>query len=205
VRVAIVDYGVGNLHSIRHAIELAGAEAALASDASEIEESDALILPGVGAFEGAIGQLADKVEAIHEALSRGKPLLGICLGMQLLFERSEEGNLKGLGLVRGEVVRCPAGLKVPHMGWNSIEIRRMHPIVQDICSGSYMYFAHSYYARPEDREAIVATTNYGAEIPSIVASGSVIGVQFHPEKSGETGLRVLRNFVRMVDGVGVDT
>lgn len=197
MRVAILNYGVGNLHSLRHGLERIGAQALVTSEPKEIERADALVLPGVGAFEEAIEQLSDKVEAI--LASQDKPLLGICLGMQLLFERSEEGNSKrGLGLLSGEVVRLPRGLKVPHIGWDSVEVKRMHPIVRDVPSGSYMYFMHSYYVCPKNPDAIVATTNYGLEFPSIVASGSVVGVQFHPEKSGRAGMQVLRNFVEMV-------
>lgn len=198
VRVAILNYGVGNLHSIRHGLERVGARVVITDEPEEIERADALVLPGVGALEGAIERLLDKRGAIWKAASEDKPLLGICLGLQLLFDRSEEGNSRGLGLMRGEVVRLPHELKVPHMGWNCLRVRRSHPIVRDVPSGSYVYFMHSYYVRPEDQNAVVATTSYGPEFPSVVASGSIVGVQFHPERSGELGMRVLRNFVEMV-------
>jgi len=197
-KVAIIDYGVGNLHSIRRGIELAGADARVTSELAEIEAADAIVLPGVGAFESAMEGLKDKLDVIGEVVQAGKPLLGICLGMQLLLERSEEGNGDGMKLIPGEVVRLPKGLKVPHMGWNSLELKREHPILAGIASGSYMYFVHSYYARPEDSSTILTTTGYGVEFPSIITQGSIIGVQFHPEKSSKLGLQMLQNFVGMV-------
>ena len=199
-KVSIVDYGVGNLHSIRRGIELAGADAMVTSERTEIEAADAIVLPGVGAFESAMDGLKDKFGVLMEAVRAGKPLLGICLGMQLLLTRSEEGNSKGLNIIPGEVVRLPSGLKVPHMGWNSLELRRENPILAGINSGSYMYFVHSYYARPEDSSTILTTTDYGVEFPSIIAQDSIIGVQFHPEKSSKIGLQLLQNFVEMVKG-----
>lgn len=199
-KVSIVDYGVGNLHSIRRGIELAGADAMVTSERTEIEAADAIVLPGVGAFESAMDGLKDKFGVIMEAVRAGKPLLGICLGMQLLLTRSEEGNSEGLNIIPGEVVRLPSGLKVPHMGWNSLELRRENPILAGIASGSYMYFVHSYYARPEDSSTILTTTDYGVEFPSIIVQDSIIGVQFHPEKSSKIGLQLLQNFVEMVKG-----
>lgn len=196
--VAIIDYGVGNLHSIRRGIELAGASAKVTDELKEIKVADAIVLPGVGAFESAMEELKDKLDVIREVVQAGRPLLGICLGMQLLLTRSEEGNGGGLDLISGEVVRLPKSLKVPHMGWNSLELRREHPILAGIDPGSYMYFVHSYYARPEDSSTILATTSYGVEFPSIIAKGLIMATQFHPEKSGKLGLRLLQNFVRMV-------
>jgi len=144
--------------------------------------------------------LKDKFEPIMDEVRGGKPLLGICLGMQLLLTRSEEGKSMGLNIIPGEVVRLPKGLKVPQMGWNSLEIRREHPIIAGIAPGSYMYFVHSYYARPKDSSTILTTTDYGIEFPSIIARDSIIGVQFHPEKSSKIGLQLLKNFVGMVKG-----
>ena len=199
-KISIVDYGVGNLHSIRRGIELAGANARVTSDRTEIEATDAIVLPGVGAFDDAMEGLKDKFEPIMDEVRGGKPLLGICLGMQLLLTRSEEGKSMGLNIIPGEVVRLPKGLKVPQMGWNSLEIRREHPIIAGIAPGSYMYFVHSYYARPKDSSTILTTTDYGIEFPSIIARDSIIGVQFHPEKSSKIGLQLLKNFVGMVKG-----
>jgi glutamine amidotransferase len=199
-KISIVDYGVGNLHSIRRGIELAGADARVTSDRTEIEAADAIVLPGVGAFDDAMEGLKDKLEPIVDEVRDGKPLLGICLGMQLLLTRSEEGKSMGLNIIPGEVFRLPKGLKVPQMGWNSLEIRREHPIIAGIAPGSYMYFVHSYYARPKDSSTILTTTDYGIEFPSIIAQDSIIGVQFHPEKSSKIGLQMLKNFVSMVKG-----
>jgi glutamine amidotransferase len=199
-KISIVDYGVGNLHSIRRGIELAGADAIVTSDRTEIEASDAIVLPGVGAFDDAMEGLKDKFEPIMHEIRDGKPLLGICLGMQLLLTRSEEGKSMGLNIIPGEVVRLPKGLKVPQMGWNSLELRREHPIIAGIAPGSYMYFVHSYYIRPKDSSTILTTTDYGIEFPSIIARDSIIGVQFHPEKSSKIGLQLLKNFVGMVKG-----
>jgi len=197
-KISIVDYGVGNLHSIRRGIELAGADARVTSNRTEIADADAIVLPGVGAFDDAMEGLKDKFEPIMDEVRGGKPLLGICLGMQLLLTRSEEGKSMGLNIIPGEVVRLPQGLKVPQMGWNSLEIRREHPIIAGIAPGSYMYFVHSYYARPEDSNTILTTTDYGIQFPSIIARDSIIGVQFHPEKSSKIGLQMLKNFVGMV-------
>jgi len=196
--VAIIDYGVGNLHSIRRGIEMAGAGAKVTGELKEIKVADAIVLPGVGAFESAMEEIKDKLDVIREVVQAGRPLLGVCLGMQLLLTRSEEGNGEGLNLIPGEVVKLPPGLKVPHMGWNSLELRREHPVLDTIAPGSYMYFVHSYYARPEDPKTILATTSYGVEFPSIIAQGLIMGTQFHPEKSGKFGLKLLQNFVRMV-------
>jgi glutamine amidotransferase len=197
-KISIVDYGVGNLHSIRRGIELAGADASVTSDRNEIEAADAIVLPGVGAFDDAMEGLKDKLEPIVDAVQGGKPLLGICLGMQLLLTRSEEGTAMGLNIIPGEVVRLPKGRKVPQMGWNSIEVRREHPIIAGIAPGSYVYFVHSYYTQPKDSSTILTTTDYGIDFPSIVAKNSIVGVQFHPEKSSKVGLQMLKNFVGMV-------
>jgi glutamine amidotransferase len=199
-KISIVDYGVGNLHSIRRGIELAGADARVTSDRTEIEDADAIVLPGVGAFDDAIEGLKGKFEPIMDEVRGGKFLLGICLGMQLLLTRSEEGKSMGLNMIPGEVVRLPKGLKVPQMGWNSLEIKREHPIIAGIAPGSYMYFVHSYYAQPKDSRTILTTTDYGIQFPSIIARNSIIGVQFHPEKSSRIGLQMLKNFVGMVKG-----
>lgn len=198
--ISIVDYGVGNLHSIRRGIELAGADARVTSDRTEIEAADAIVLPGVGAFDDAIDGLKDKLEPIMDEVRNGKPLLGICLGMQLLLTKSEEGKSMGLNMIPGEVVRLPKGLKVPQMGWNSLEIRREHPVIEGITPSSYVYFVHSYYSRPKDSSTILTTTDYGIEFPSIIAKDSIVGVQFHPEKSSKIGLQLLKNFVGMVKG-----
>ncbi len=198
-KIAIVDYGVGNLHSIRRGLELTSAKVKITHEPAEIAAADGIVLPGVGAFRSAMQELAPNLEILTHAASAGKPLLGICLGMQLLLTWSEEGgHTDGLGLIRGKTVKLPPGQKVPHMGWNSLEIKREHPFLDGVRSGDYVYFVHSYIAQPDDIEATLATTTYGVEFPAIVARGSVIGTQFHPEKSGKAGLQMLRNFVKMV-------
>ena len=199
--IAIIDYGVGNLFSLVSSFAYIGADAKLTSDPDEIRRADRIILPGVGAFEDAAKKLAasglDKV-VIEEAKS-GKPLLGICLGMQMLFERSfEYGEHKGLGLIKGSVQPMrdilPEELKVPQIGWNSLTFKgERSALFKYIKEGDFVYFVHSYYGA-DCEEALIATTGYGAEITAAVASGNVYGTQFHPEKSGEVGLSILRAF-----------
>jgi glutamine amidotransferase len=198
VEVAVVDYGVGNLRSIRRGLELAGASVVVTGDADKIEAADAIVLPGVGAFGSAMRQLGGKLEVIRGAVASEKPLLGVCLGMQLLFDSSEESDISGMGLIKGKVLRLPRGLKVPQMGWNSIELKREHPFVEGIPSGSDVYFLHSYHTCPDDPKLIVASTEYEIEFPAIIASDHIVGTQFHPEKSGKVGLMMLKNFVGMI-------
>ncbi len=192
-RIAIVDYGMGNLRSAYRGLEKGSARPVVTSAREELEASDAIVLPGVGAFEDAMANLYPLREVIVREAQR-KPLLGICLGLQLLFTSSEEGEGEGLNLIKGRVVRLPSGVKIPHMGWNSLEIRRESRLLSGIKSGDYFYFVHSYYALPEE-EVTVATASYGTEIPAVVEKGSVFATQFHPEKSGKLGLRLLKNFV----------
>jgi glutamine amidotransferase len=196
--ITIVDYGIGNLGSVIKAFRHAGAEILLSGDPAVLREAEALVLPGDGAFgatmEGVVAR--GLVPVLLEAAEAGKPLLGICIGMQLLFEESEEhGWHAGLGLLPGRVRRFEGDLPVPHMGWNSLRRRREHPLLQGIEDGAYVYFVHSYFcdAAPE---VIVATSDYGTDFPAIVSRGSVLGVQFHPEKSQAVGLRMVENFVR---------
>ena len=200
--VVLVDYGLGNLRSVTRGLQRAGAEVTLSEDPSEFEGADGIVLPGVGAFSEGMENAGPFREALVEAAEAGTPLFGICLGMQMLLTTSEEAetvgqsDVRGLDLIPGTNRRFDEGRKVPHMGWNELDVRREHPIVEGV-DGEYAYFVHSYYAAPDDGEAVVATTDYGIEFPSIVASeaGNVFGTQFHPEKSGETGLAILRNFV----------
>ncbi len=192
-RIAIVDYGMGNLRSAYRGLEKGSAKPLITDRVEEIEASDAIVLPGVGAFEDAMANLYPLREVIIREAEK-KPLLGICLGLQLLFTSSEEGEGEGLNLIRGRVVRLPSGVKIPHMGWNSIEVKRASRLLDGIKSGDYFYFVHSYYALPEE-DVVVATTSYGVEVPAIVEKGNVFATQFHPEKSGRLGLRLLKNFV----------
>ena len=198
--VAIIDYGVGNLFSLRSSFAAIGAEAEVTSDPETIRRADRVILPGVGAFGDAADKLRetglDKV--VQEEAARGKPLMGICLGMQLLFERSTEyGEHKGLGLLKGEIrpiaERIPADLKIPQMGWNALKIVRESPLFKYTKDGEYVYFVHSYSAVNCD-DSLLASTEYGADLTACVGKGNVFGCQFHPEKSGETGLRMLKAF-----------
>jgi len=195
-RIAIIDFGAGNLMSISKALEHVGAKAFITSSGEEIESADAAVLPGVGAFYDAMQRLQSLRHLIRGLGDR--PFLGICLGLQLLFTESEEGGLSpGLDMLRGRVVRFGGALKVPHMGWNSVEVRRPSPLLAGVESGSYFYFVHSYYAVPEE-DVVVGVTEYGVSFPSVVQKGSVYGTQFHPEKSGRVGLRLLENFVEIV-------
>ncbi|PSQ34494.1 imidazole glycerol phosphate synthase subunit HisH [Halobacteriales archaeon QS_9_70_65] len=190
--VVLVDYGLGNLRSATRGLERAGADVTLTDDPADVDAADGIVLPGVGAFSEGMDNAGPFRDALVDAADEGTPLFGICLGMQMLLTSSEEtdrigqGDARGLDLVPGRNVRFDADRTVPHMGWNGGSV-----------DGEYAYFVHSYYARPDDDGAVVATTDYGVEFPSVVAdeTGTVFGTQFHPEKSGETGLRILRNFV----------
>ncbi|MCY4729850.1 imidazole glycerol phosphate synthase subunit HisH [Natronomonas gomsonensis] len=200
--VVLVDYGLGNLRSATRGLERAGAEVTLTDDPADFDAADGIVLPGVGAFSEGMDNAGPFREPLVEAAAEGKPLFGICLGMQMLLTSSEEaehvgqGDVEGLDLIPGRNVRFDEGQKVPHMGWNELSVQREHPIAEGV-DGDYAYFVHSYYAAPDDDEAVVATTDYDIDFPAIVANeaGNVFGTQFHPEKSGETGLRILRNFV----------
>lgn len=200
-KIAIVDYGMGNLRSVYRGLEYSGAKPLPTSSIEEIKASDAVVLPGVGAFEDAMTNLLPLKAAIKEC-SKEKPLLGICLGLQLLFTESEESELgeRGLNLIEGRVVRLPEGVKIPHMGWNSIEIKKESHLLNGIEDGEHFYFVHSYYARPEGY-VVVATASYSVEIPALVEEGNnLLATQFHPEKSGKAGLNILENFVEIACG-----
>ncbi|WP_254279630.1 imidazole glycerol phosphate synthase subunit HisH [Haloarcula marina] len=200
--VVVVDYGLGNLRSVTRGLERAGASVTLSEDPAEFDAADGIVLPGVGAFSEGMENAGPFRDALLEQADAGKPLFGICLGMQMLLTASEEadhageGEVEGLDLIPGQNVRFSRDQTVPHMGWNELDVQRDHPLVEGV-DGQYAYFVHSYYAVPEDDEAVVATTDYGVDFASIVANeaGNVFGTQFHPEKSGETGLRILRNYV----------
>jgi len=196
--VAIVDYGIGNLRSIKRALESTGATPIIASSDGDIKKADAIVLPGVGSFKSAVQNLGPLLQPLYEAIEEGRPVLGICLGLQLFFEWSEEEGVKGLGLIEGFVDRLPSTVKVPHMGWNSINVRAWSPIIDGIPDGAYMYFAHSYKVNPKKGDVVVATTTYGCDFPSIVeAKPAIFGTQFRPEKSGNYGLAILKNFVKL--------
>jgi glutamine amidotransferase len=201
LRVAILDYGMGNLRSVQKALELLGARAWVAQKPEEAAEAEALVLPGVGAFGDAMANLRRLgfADCILEAVQKGLALLGICVGMQVLFQESEEqGQHQGLGLLRGRVTRFPPGLRVPHVGWNQLHIRRQHPLLSSLPDGCYVYFTHSYHPVPADEQVVLATTDYGHEFASVVGHERIYGVQFHPEKSWRVGLTVLNNFLKLV-------
>jgi len=200
--VAIIDYGLGNLRSVDKAIEAVGARPRVTSEPEDIAEASAIVLPGVGAFKRAMDNLArlKVIPAILNAIKEGKPFMGICLGLQILFTESEEhGVHKGLDVIKGRVKKFSASVKIPHMGWNQIKMQnRKLKIFTGIPEGSYFYFVHSYYVEPEDRKTVVTTTEYGGEFVSTVNKNNVWGVQFHPEKSERLGLKVLENFLHDV-------
>jgi len=200
--IAIADYGIGNLGSVTKGFRHAGAETILSGDPAVLRAADALILPGDGAFAATMDEVTRRglVPILREAVAAGKPLLGICIGMQLLFEESEEhGRHEGLGLLPGRVRRFDDGLPVPHMGWNRLRTRRPHPLLDGMADGAYVYFVHSYFCDAPD-EVVIATSDYGRDFPAVVGRGNVLGVQFHPEKSQAVGLRMVANFVRSLRG-----
>jgi glutamine amidotransferase len=199
-KIIIVDYGVGNFRNVQKAFEAVGAAAEISDSAEAVAQADAVVLPGVGAFGDAMRHLQERgLDApVLEAARAGKPLLGICVGLQLLFDESEEmGHHRGLGLLPGKVIRFPQGLTVPHMGWNQIEPAREHPLLNEIRRGDFAYFAHSYHAAPVNSGDVVAYTDYGQPFASVVARDNICAIQFHPEKSQQVGLRILKNFVEL--------
>ncbi|MGB8348396.1 MAG: imidazole glycerol phosphate synthase subunit HisH [Ktedonobacteraceae bacterium] len=199
--IAIIDYGAGNIRSIAKALEYAGARVQVTDDPAVVMEAAAVTLPGVGSGGAAMARMTERDldEAIREATAQGKPFLGICLGMQLLADHHAEGEVDGLRLFRGEVRRIPHGPKIPHMGWN--QVRPLHeelPMFDGIPQDAYFYFAHSYYVEPQDQRGVAAVTDYGSPFCSVIVTDRVWGTQFHPEKSGAVGLRLLQNFVKWV-------
>ena len=200
--IAIIDYGMGNLRSVQKGFEKVGHEAKISSDPAEVAAAGKVVLPGVGAFEDAIAELHRRglVEPVLASIESGKPFLGICLGLQLLFDTSfEHGRHAGLGVLAGEVVRfeLPAEYSVPHMGWNQLAIRRRAPILEGIEEGAYFYFVHSYYVVPRDPAVVAVETDYHRPFCSMVWRENLFATQFHPEKSQSDGLRLLRNFAEL--------
>jgi len=201
--VAIIDYGAGNLQSVVKAFRYIGCGASATNDPGELARADAAVLPGVGAFGDSMRCLeaSQMVDPVLKFIRSGKPFLGICLGLQLLFEGSEESpGVKGLGVLPGKIYRIPdaSGLKIPHVGWNSLHIRQSGGLFAGVSESPYVYFVHSYYLKSDDRGIVTATADYGVEMDVSVRSGNVFATQFHPEKSGEAGLRMLRNFVSLM-------
>ncbi len=199
--IGIVDYGRGNLRSVEKAFEKLGFSAKIMESPEKLTDTAGVILPGVGAFADAMDALAKGgwLDPLKQYVQSGKPFLGICLGMQLLFEIGEEhGEHAGLGFLKGRVVKFPPGLKIPHMGWNTLNVVRPNRICDNILNHSYFYFVHSYFAQPADRDCIAGTSDYGLEFPALVGKDNVWGAQFHPEKSSPWGLVMLDNFGKWV-------
>ena len=201
--IALIDYGAGNLHSVQNALDYIGCESCITSDAKVLMEADAAILPGVGSFGHAMEclQNTNLVQPVLDFIHSGKPFLGICLGLQLLFEESEESpGVKGLGVFQGKIQLIPGGwdLKVPHIGWNSLDIKQKDGLFQNIAPEPYVYFVHSYYLKAQDREIVSATTKYGIELDVAVHKDNVHAVQFHPEKSGEVGENILKAYKELI-------
>lgn len=195
--IAIVDYGMGNLRSVEKGFLKVGVDARVVSDSKSIDAAQAIVLPGVGAFRDCMRNLEQMslIQSIIQSIQKGKPYLGICLGLQVLFAESEEfGACNGLGVLPGKVIRFRVDLKVPHMGWNTVTVLRRPPIFNDIKDNSFFYFVHSYYVVPDDSEILAGKTDYGISFASMVWKDNICATQFHPEKSQGTGLQILKNF-----------
>ncbi len=206
MKVVVVDYGAGNLHSVSRAVVNAGTRPLVTSNAAYLDDAEAVIVPGVGAAADTMRNLREHglVQPIRDYIASGRPFLGVCMGQQALFDVSEEGGEhECLGVLAGRVVRLPNGLKVPHMGWNQVRVVRPHEIFEGIPDGSNFYFVHSYYPHPEDPDVVIGETEYGVTFPSVIARDNVVATQFHPEKSGEMGLRMYSNFLKIAARAGV--
>ena len=200
--IAIIDYDAGNMKSVEKAFQYLNEDAVITRDRKAILEADRVVLPGVGAFGDAMERLHsyDLVETIQDAVKSGKPFLGICLGMQMLFEESDEVRpCRGLGLLPGRIERIETALKLPQIGWNALDILRPNAMTEGLENGSYVYFVHSFMAKPSDENDLAAVTDYGTRVPAMVARENLFGCQFHPEKSGEVGLQMLRNFAKLTE------
>jgi glutamine amidotransferase len=194
----IIDYGVGNLLSLKCALQKVGLSTKIGSSVEQLKKADAIALPGVGNFSAAATKLDAVKEQLIDAVESGTPVFGICLGLQLFFQDSEEGPGKGLALFEGKTVRLPSSVKVPQMGWNTLRIVKQNAIFEGVDDESYVYFVHSLYPVPVDKEIVCAETDYGTTFTSAIAKKNVYGTQFHPEKSGDIGLKILRNFAKIV-------
>ena len=200
-KIAIFDYGAGNLFSLKSALERNGAESVeIIYDLKELPKYDGLVLPGVGNFDPAIRSIESSAEHLDKAIDNGMPVMGICLGMEMLFDRSEEGKLEGLKILDGNVVMLPKSkVKIPHMGWNNLQIKGESKFLKGVRQGSWVYFVHSYRTVPKQRKIVVATSDYGGSVPAVIEKDNLIGVQFHPEKSGDVGSTMIKNFLKICD------
>jgi glutamine amidotransferase len=206
VKVVVVDYGAGNLFSVSRAVVNAGTRPLVTSNPSYLDDAEAVIVPGVGAAADTMSNLRQTgfIEPIRSYIASGRPFLGVCMGQQALFEVSQEGGEhECLGILPGRVVRFSNGLKVPHMGWNQVRIVRPHPIFEGVPDGSYFYFVHSYYPQPADPDVVIGETEYGVDFASVIAHDNIVATQFHPEKSGDAGLRMYSNFLKIAATAGV--
>ncbi len=199
IKLVVIDYDSGNLRSVGKALESVGAASLVSGDPAELATADAVVFPGVGSAPAAMAALQQRglVQPLRDYVASGRPFLGVCLGLQLLMDRTEEGNTPCLGIIPGEAKRLPAGLKVPHMGWNSVRFRLSHPAFEGVPQDSHFYFVHSYYAVPASNDGQAGATEYGVSFCSVYALGNLVATQFHPEKSGATGVRVYKNFAEM--------
>jgi glutamine amidotransferase len=200
MKIAIFDYGAGNIFSLKEALKRNGAgQVTVIHDMGGLDRYDGLVLPGVGNFDPAIQSIEKDRKNLNAAIEQGMPVMGICLGMEMLFDKSEEGKLEGLKILSGDVVMLPKGkVKVPHMGWNNLKIKsKKSRFLNGIKDNSWVYFVHSYRAAPSDKKIVVATSDYGTSVPAVVEKGNLVGVQFHPEKSGEVGSTMIKNFIGM--------
>jgi imidazole glycerol-phosphate synthase subunit HisH len=206
VKVVVVDYGAGNLFSVSRAVVNAGTRPLVTSNPSYLDDAEAVIVPGVGAAADTMSNLRQTgfIEPIRSYIASGRPFLGVCMGQQALFQVSQEGGEhECLGILPGRVVRFSNGLKVPHMGWNQVRIVRPHPIFGGVPDGSYFYFVHSYYPQPADPDVVIGETEYGVDFASVIAHDNIVATQFHPEKSGDAGLRMYSNFLKIAATAGV--
>lgn len=197
-KIVIFDYGVGNLLSLKVALEKAGLTVVIGTSAKSLSETDAIALPGVGSFGPAADKLSLVKQTLQTKVEEGTPILGICLGLQLFFEQSQEGTGKGLALFKGKNVQLPQSVKVPHMGWNTLNIVKSNELFDGIPDETYVYFVHSLYPVPEDQDIVCTKTEYGVSFTSSVVRKNIYGTQFHPEKSGDVGIQILKNFAKTV-------
>ena len=197
VKVAIFDYGAGNIFSLKSSLEKNNAQVDIIAQLDNIKEYSGLLLPGVGNFDPAIKSLSSSKVEFEDLVKNHIPVLGICLGMEMFFEKSEEGKLGGLGFLEGEVILLPNKLKIPHMGWNDLQIKKPSILLEGVKEGSWVYFVHSYRVKPKDEEIVKADSDYGINVPAVIENSTLFGTQFHPEKSGKVGSIMMKNFLRV--------
>ncbi len=206
IKLAVIDYDSGNLRSVAKALELVGVNPLVTGNPDDLAAADAVIFPGVGSAPAAMHALRERglVQPLRDYVASGRPFLGVCLGLQLLMDSTEEGDAQCLGIIPGVVRRLPQGIKVPHMGWNSVTLQKPHPVFDGIAQGSFFYFVHSYYAVPSEPEGEIGATQYEVTFCSVYARGNLIATQFHPEKSGDTGTRIYKNFCALAEEHAAD-